>query len=542
MMSASADSALRYSVDRIVTRGKRIFGWGWAAHRERAICAISLCVKGDGWERQFSASHGLARKDVQQANPDFPNAGASGFVITGYIPAEPAREVSLLVELEDERAVRLDITGSFDPQAGALPKAHKVRGLARATWRRLKHGDLRGILARARAQNFFAPALDSSKVVAALLPRLRVTRALSLVFDHDMGGGANVYRRARIDERVAAGESVLLCTYNLPTLDYRIRLYEPGRAEETYRISSFLELERILEKCAISELFLNSVVSFDDPLMFVQWLASMRAAHPKVRLTVAAHEYFAACPSFVLLDADGRYCGIPDVSVCATCLPRHRASYLALSPPTEIGVWRASWARCLAAADEVRCFSESTRKLLLRAYPALEADRLRVVPHRIDFRPARLPRLDHAAPLVIGVIGQISEQKGAAIVRAMLAEIERSRRDLRIVVVGTLDGAPDSAYLTVTGEYKRGELVDRIEANGINVCLFPSICPETFSYVIEEMMLLALPIVAFDLGAPGERLRSYRNGLLCEDVSATAALEAIVGMHERLALQPAPAA
>jgi glycosyltransferase involved in cell wall biosynthesis len=127
-------------------------------------------------------------------------------------------------------------------------------------------------------------------------------------------------------------------------------------------------------------------------------------------------------------------------------------------------------------------------------------------------------------------------------VRAMLAELERSRRDIRIVVVGSLDGAPDSAYLTVTGAYERSELVDRIEANGINVIFFPSICPETFSYVVEEMMLLAVPIVAFDLGAPGERLRDYPNAVLCQEVSASAALDAIVELHARLALQLAPAA
>ena len=68
------------------------------------------------------------------------------------------------------------------------------------------------------------------------------------------------------------------------------------------------------------------------------------------------------------------------------------------------------------------------------------------------------------------------------------------------------------------------DLVELIEANRINLALFPSVCPETFSYVTEEMIRLELPIVAFDLGAPGERLRSYRNGRLAPDVSAASAL------------------
>ena len=107
---------------------------------------------------------------------------------------------------------------------------------------------------------------------------------------------------------------------------------------------------------------MNSPVSFDEPLVFADWIAAMRAAHPQARLTLTMHDYFAVCPSFVLLNADGRYCGVPDVAECAKCLPRHQASYVALSPPTGIGPWRALWGRCLGAADEVRCFSDSTRR------------------------------------------------------------------------------------------------------------------------------------------------------------------------------------
>jgi glycosyltransferase involved in cell wall biosynthesis len=355
-----------------------------------------------------------------------------------------------------------------------------------------------------------------------------------------MGGGANVYRDSLVEERVAAGRDVLLCTYNLPTLDYRVHLFRPGEEARVYRIASFLMLEAILEQPGVDELFLNSPVSFDEPLLFADWLATMRAAHPKLRFTIAVHDYFAVCPSFVLLNADGRYCGIPDVSECAKCLPRHRGSYVALSPPTEIEPWRASWARSLDAADEVRCFSESTRALLLRAHPGLDRARITVIPHRVDFAPPRLPVLDHAAALTIGVIGQISEQKGAGIVRDLLDRIDRAQRDVRVVVIGTLDAAPASRHLHVTGVYHRRDLAGLIETHGVNLCFFPSICPETFSYVIEEMMRLALPIVAFDLGAPGERLRGYRRARLCPDVSGEAALATLIEFHAQLATETMP--
>jgi len=369
------------------------------------------------------------------------------------------------------------------------------------------------------------------------------------MFDHNMGGGANVYREQAIDERLGAGRVVLLCTYNLSTLDYRLALRRSGlrtaesdatpasrgRDEPIYRMSSFFPLGELLADAAVDEIFLNSAVSFDEPLVFAEWLSSVRARHPSLRLIVGVHDYFVACPSFPLLDADGRYCGIPALAQCEACITRHRASYVALTPPTAIAPWRAIWRRCLEAADEVRCFSESTRNLLLRAYPTLDRGRLRVVPHRVDFVPARLPRIDAAGPLAIGVIGHISEQKGARIVRDIVARLDSERSDARVVVIGTLDTRVASPRLRVNGPYRRDDLVDLVEAHAINMLLFPSICPETFSYAVEEAMRMRLPIVAFDLGAPGERLRRYADARLCASVSAACALDTLVAFHRERA-------
>ncbi len=541
-MTADTRPQLRYGVDRLVTRGRRLFGWGWVADPTRRIERVSLAIRGEGWRVELPANHGLAREDVRQAFPGLVDADTSGFVVTGYLPHVPPSELALALVFADGSEASIDVTKALETHSERRRKLRELLWVGRAVLRRARQRDFRGIVHRAKSQNYDAPSLDSLHVVERLLPRLAGDRVITVVFDHNMGGGANVYRRNLIAERIAAGKAVLLCTYNLPTLDYRLHVFMPGSAEELYRISSFVALEPILDRARVDELFLNSPVSFDEPLVFAGWLAAMRARHEAARLIVAAHDYIAVCPSFVLLDADGRYCGIPDVSACARCLARHRASYVTLSPPSEIGPWRALWGRCLAAADEVRCFSESTRSLLRRAYPALADARLTVVPHRVDYVPARLPRLDHAAPTAIGVMGHISVQKGARILRDLVLELDRQQSDVRVVVLGTLDGAPASTRLTVTGHYQRDQLPDLIEAHGLNVFLFPSVCPETFSYAIEEMMLLGLPIVAFDLGAPGERLRHYPAARLVREVSAKAALAALVELREGLAAAPTPVA
>ncbi len=540
-VNESTDPLLRHAVDRMVVSGKRVFGWGWAAHRSQAVKAIHFRFEGEGWARRVTAGISLARDDVEKAFPEYMNAGASGFVVAGHIPEGPARRSWIEIDLEEGTSARIEVTALVDSRYSERRRYRQLAWIASAFWRRLKRGDILGIIRRAKSQHYAVPSLGDVAVLDKVASELRGVEGVCILFDHNMGGGANQYRRKVIADRLAAGQTVLLCTYNLPILEYRLHLLRPDGSEQAFGISTFLLLEDIVAQASVAELFVNSTVSFDEPLLLAEWLARTREEHPKVRLTMTAHDYFSVCPSFVLLNAEGRFCGIPEISECSSCLKRHEASYVALSPPGDIGPWRALWGRCLHAADEVRCFSESTRRLLLRAYPTLPRERLTVVPHEADYRPARLPRVDPGKPLVIGVMGEISPQKGAQIVKETLQIIERDGIDARVVVLGTLHAPLKSPRLKITGAYDRAELVDLVESHGINMFLFPSIWPETFSYVVTEIIALGMPIVAFDLGAPAERLRGYAKARLCDEASAPAALATLTAFHRDLAMEAAVA-
>ena len=43
-MIAGDEPDLRYGIDRMVARGRRIFGWGWVAHPSRPIASVALSV------------------------------------------------------------------------------------------------------------------------------------------------------------------------------------------------------------------------------------------------------------------------------------------------------------------------------------------------------------------------------------------------------------------------------------------------------------------------------------------------------------------
>src|SRR5439155_1022176 len=79
----------------------------------------------------------------------------------------------------------------------------------------------------------------------------------------------------------------------------------------------------------------------------------------------------------------------------------------------DIDRWRAAWGRCLQQATTILCFSESSRQLLVRAYPAVSRDAYVVEPHAVDDLPRRIARTNRHAPLHIGVVGEITQPKGA---------------------------------------------------------------------------------------------------------------------------------
>jgi glycosyltransferase involved in cell wall biosynthesis len=228
------------------------------------------------------------------------------------------------------------------------------------------------------------------------------------------------------------------------------------------------------------------------------------------------HDFYALCPSYTLINKDGRYCGVPvDLGICAACIHGYSKNLLPYGP-TKVGIheWRSEWRELMRLATEIRCFSTSSRDIFMRAYPDL-ANQCTVVPHEVDFKPSRLPAIRPSSRLHIGVVGGINYSKGRAVIQSLVRHIEDRGLDHKLSVVGQVD-VPIRG-ITVTGKYEVTQLPEMIEKLGINVILIPSIWPETFSYVTSEMVLLGMPVACFNIGAPAERIRSYEKGIVLED-------------------------
>lgn len=516
-----------FSVDSVAVSGRRLFGWGWFLDTESRVrhAEFRVPVAGGG-EAIVACLEGAARPDVAVAFPGVPHAAASGYMLLARLPApvDPSRPSRFVAELVDGSRHEIEVPG-FPAPARAHPTLFaRIR-------RQLAERGPAGVLAAVRER--VLAALQRRRARARSRGLARSQRPVVLCLDHALGGGANLYREGRIAELTGEGRQVLLVTPRLASLDYLLSLRGPAGVEFEWQESSLDAVLAYLRGCRIEAIELNNLVSFEDPLQVVGWCREAQATG--VPLVFHLHDFHAVCPAFTLIDVGGTYCRVPGLEACRQCLPRNAANSLGMGSDVDLEAWRAAWGELLAGADRVVAFSQASADILRRGHPGL-GDRLRVElrPHGTSHRRLRPVRAGGGRTLTVGVIGNISRPKGARIVEE-LADLARHRAvDLRIVVIGTLQtsrAADDVIH--VHGPYEGDELPALLERYGVDLCLMPSVCPETYSYVTDEIMAMELPLAVFDIGAPAERVARYARGCVITDITAEAALAAIMRLARR---------
>lgn len=119
----------------------------------------------------------------------------------------------------------------------------------------------------------------------------------------------------------------------------------------------------------------------------------------------------------------------------------------------------------------------------------------------------------------VGIIGAINtEIKGLQIVKDLSKKID-------LYILGKIN--IQSRHIHKCGSYTLETLKEKVIESGVNVILFPSICRETFSYVVSEIMALSLPCVSFALGAQKEKIESYKKGVICKDYKIESVIESL---------------
>lgn len=223
------------------------------------------------------------------------------------------------------------------------------------------------------------------------------------------------------------------------------------------------------------------------------------------------HDHYCICPRIALVDFDDKYCNSEYCQEnCIKCIKRGGARYGAFSPDTDIIKWRCAFKKLFQACDEVRAFSNDTLNRIKRIYPV--GDVYKLVPHRgLGYLP--MANIKQSGRITIGVLGSIGAIKGRKEVLALSQYLSQNNIAADIVIVGCLENCPEGlSNITVTGQYKRADLPRIVAKHKINVAFVSSICPETFSFVTQELIMLGLPVVCFNIGAQAEQVSKYMLG------------------------------
>lgn len=334
----------------------------------------------------------------------------------------------------------------------------------------------------------------------------------TLIIDHGLGGGANDYIDESIEKRIEDNQMTILVRYDFHVLKVYNIQFIANNLNYIFSSTNISVIFTILSEFKINEIFLNSLVSYPHVDQIINKVILLKEkVHPKVILPI--HDFFPLCPSYTLLNEKMQYCGIPsDFNICNNCLKNNKNEFKIFEKEINIENWRKSWNKIIAVSDEILCFSNSSKEILLKAYPNC-IEKIIFKPHDIAGRYPKIYDPNNSVNMtIIGILGGINEAKGANIVKKLVSYIDENKLNAKVVLIGEISVPIDSYSFEMTGRYEKKDLPEIVKTLNITKFFIPSIWPETFSYTTDEIMQMGYPLIVFDLGAPSERVKEYELG------------------------------
>lgn len=248
-----------------------------------------------------------------------------------------------------------------------------------------------------------------------------------------------------------------------------------------------------------------------------------------IPLVFSFHDFYTLCPSVKLLDEHQQFCAGKCTASLGEC--QHelwpKDSFLSLKH-TAIKAWQREFQQTLAQCNAFVTTTSSARDYLQQRYGMLKGANFPVIPHGRDFlamtNVATAPQPNE--PLRIVFPGNISWAKGGDII-VQLAGLA-SPEELEIHILGKVASSlPLPANVVQHGSYLRDEFAERLAAIKPHVGGVLSIWPETFCHTLTELWASGLPVIGFDIGAVGDRIRSTQAGWLSESFTAQGVLDQV---------------
>lgn len=392
----------------------------------------------------------------------------------------------------------------------------------------------------------FARADPFEPVRIAVLARLLAGRFshLTLHLTHGLGGGTKRY----VDDlrrlpREPGHEVAILRPADDMADDRRLELaFDGAKATLTLAADSVEGMLERLEAAGVAiRIHVNSRLTYDGAFL-ARFLSGKR---PYV---VMLHDFQWYCPRVHLTDERGFYCGEPPPQICQLCVTGgvdYNFADHGVLIEQNLDAFLDFNARLLRGAESVLAPSQDTADRYAKRFGLTG---ITVLPHPEPQPRAPVRMSARRAPpsgaLRVAVVGAIGRHKGFDLLQRMAERAARDRTPFFLSVVGFTPNSPTLmryGNVEVTGSYQPSELKARLAAIDPDFVFLSSVWPETYSYVLSEIWDAGYPVVAFDFGAPAERIRAAGGGLLIPPTRDTRALlDTLIRVRAELAGLDAP--
>lgn len=341
-------------------------------------------------------------------------------------------------------------------------------------------------------------------ILKTLTVSLDIENYNSLLITHNYAGGTELY----IDNVINEDKSILIIRILSYFDDYGFILEDKNKKLKKF-ISKFPVIPFSTQRIVV-----NSLVGCYKWDKYLDKFIHMKNCVKSISIEYLLHDYHCLCPKFNLL-YNNSFCNLEcDKYGC-------KFNYFLDRTKHGIDYWRTKWGNFLFVIDRVQVFSISSYGMIKKCYPNMDESKILLKPHSMDYSTFKKVKYSKY-PLHIGIVGNLSLiTKGKLVVQDLLRKMDKN---IKFYIIGSTykDLKIKQSNLVYLGKYKRDDLEQIVLDNGINFIVFPSVWPETFSYLISELIQMDLPILAFNLGAQAEKLINYEKGFLCSEISSDA--------------------
>jgi GT2 family glycosyltransferase/2-polyprenyl-3-methyl-5-hydroxy-6-metoxy-1,4-benzoquinol methylase/glycosyltransferase involved in cell wall biosynthesis len=350
--------------------------------------------------------------------------------------------------------------------------------------------------------------LDIQRFIAAdPLKLVRVKRLVQLIstldrpkilqISHEAGGGVQQH----LDELAESIEPNACCLFLAPhrgsgAITLRMGNF-PGADVLTFRLPEELSLlVTFLKGCGINFVHFHHSLGLNKALLELP-------AHLGTEYALTVHDYYWLCGNPTLTNAQGVY---PGEYVDDIANPHF---------PLDEGVTPALW------RDQLRGFIENAKTIVfpseytLSIYNEYYSLPNPIVAAHVEEKRAITPvalTVPQKHHYNVGIIGALGKEKGADYLEQIADIAARVNAPLNFRLIGF--AYRELRGVLTTGRYDSHHLGALIVESKFDLILFPSQCPETYSYTLSYALETSLPIIAPDIGAFPERLSGRENTLL----------------------------